>query len=1003
MRNNFKIKKILLFGFSLVFIFSILFLGFFNSKMTTINELNQYNNLVQENKNKDIVDLDYESIDFDNLNILVKNEDITIFQYINNDHFDYYVLNNQIGTYFKQEEMSQYNINYKMVGYDEFEKVFHFRNADDSHDYSENYYYKIKTNEFIQSSNNYQYDDNVDFVISKDSGWNVKYYLAIEHSKDSFSDWEIYLEQQTWNYGSDPYINSIHNYNNGIWYLEILTNPHSTSWHFLIDLESQRYIRTGIIDAATDLVAIKGNYALYSDNSIVYFEYNENNHSVSEIEEYKFSESNLISKNNGLNYLINDSGIFKVGNQNYLVNFNNYIELPTIIKLNLNTNLEYEFKQSDNGFYYYLDDEGNFGWVDEFGNINEIYINSDLDSIISANQESIVILNDEGKIESGNIYHHFGISFDKNVNYFYDEKIQNKIYLDGTTTIHIDNDLIKYVWVDNSGNLIEPIDPNKGIWEIDLRTFDENNIKLGWELYSGEKYYYEIEIKENYMPVIEISTGYEGNLDKNVYYEEGYEKNAGLVDGYYSKYQKSLKTSDFYIDKIKIDDKEINNMDGDLDEIENGSYELDNSIRFNEIEILDKFGKDWTYHIYNYDNGLIKYWYETKIGIENIYKANELGYNANQLVKSANAVESYNYSIALDETFDLIRVDDDEFIRNHNSQTDFIDESGYNARIPINQYYADSSIIGVSDYNGNTNLSLRMWYEHWIIDNINDFYGLNLVYGDVKFVFDENLVNENEEKMNLENQMGHFEATSQGIESGRVIGQSGSWTDTGKFFQYIPLSDVNSEQYQKELDINLEIAFGGFSNDNFNYYDTFGLINDEFNQIIYDTLIEFENQMGSSGSYYGFNLDKVDEEIMSINNLEFKYYDQNGMRIDSETYLRDISSVSINIVFEENSIFINNNQTIENVNLEYFEFNNPIIGEINSPNWMAFGISIGIIIFLILFAFMIWFLENKRKEKVLMNQNTDLNLDEELLKAFNQGSNNIFDEDDIIEDKNKDK
>ncbi len=941
-----KVKK--LFGVTTIAVISLItLLNTPKSNLANLNtDVNQFiRDYTSDYQPTNIKDLPNKDLAISSFKEIAKSKTITIIKLVfkDNDKPQYYVLNNHTGNYFLQKEMTDWGLNFKNIGFDRENNVFHFRSeGGDSHN---NYWYLIDKNQFIENENNFRYYDNITFSIRHKSGWTNHFYLESHHSSDKNDEHKSSqeIESQFWDIGKNPTLQSENYLSKGDNIFKVsgmCDKKHSFSWFF--DAETNKFISTNEIN--NNLMQIKGNYFFYDD----YFTYGKRDEHNQPSEHINFKYLYNYSKTDDFSWreTIDDKSVF-IDQEGYyeFVDFQNFNHEPKIIPTKIKSfNQKNSLSQSDDGNFYLLCEEKQLLKF-EFENDNHVdALNLNTSEILTANEEFFASISTQDKLIIGSKFFQYGVKINQtsplSVNFFIDKDV---FFLNSKNFIlDIQNQDINVVKLNNE--LLLPLEVDNHHWQVNLASDEfkeENNFTLSLKTIYKKTVTFDFSIIESYLPEIEMEeTPTENKVDRFVYEDE----TDGLVDGYYSKYESTIKIDDPLIEEVFINDSPID---------QNDEYKLDELGRKNYLTIIDKFGKSWEEKIYiNYD--VKKYWYETDRGKENFSKMEKLGYSE-KTIKSLTASETAETILKLDDVFDL-----DTIIVYDRKWNDTIDEverdilEWYGSRIPINRITLSyqKNKDGIKQ-----DKTLKEIINDSFIKRFNKNYSLNLNYNDftLEFLTGDDLVHKD-----------NAGVTTRGTSTHKVVG-SIEWGWSAYTLEWVDLRELVDwiYNYKEPLQENIDSYMNTLSDhqkDTFKFKD----IEENLNTIVVSSL----NDYVRTEEYSQYSNRDFDNKMATIRSDELKIewvyipFNSNDIKeIDPNIFIKDIKVMELKLTSVPNSLVTEQMQMSNIENTVYgFHIDHHDEDDDEKGSWMGLWITLGLIGIIILF-FKIFLLIKRSKQK----------------------------------------
>lgn len=923
-----KIFKNFLKVFSLGFISVFLLIN----QQYHINEINNEITILTKSKNiKDFDDKDMSVFNnVKNYQLLAKTKKISIIEIFlkNNDDVQYYVVNNITGDYFLQKEMTNTKLLFNINGFDEVNDAFHFTNE------NQNYWYLIKTNEFVKNNNNYKFDENITFKIDENGGWTHQFYLEADSSKRGFLAKQI-LKKETWDIGKDPKITSIHHSRrDNLFTIEGSLTKKGQIFTYSFNAD-QMTLTPGVFNHQ-----VRIGYDLFYDNYFQYIFGSDGLHYYQYL--YNFQVNN-----NSWTEAINDKYAFidNQGNFNFL-KINNYSSDDySIYNTNIQANeTKNQIMQSNDGGFYFLDKYNLKKY--NFNNKKIEVLNDSTKEIFLANEEFFVTKSTDNKLIVGSKFLQYGVKIlpVDNLNSF----IENDIfYFDNKNfIIDIDNSNVNSITLNNKRYSSISIHH----WQINLSDddfIDENNFILELKLISRDKVSFEFKIVENYFPMLEMETiNTKEKIKKHVYDDNGFDNTESIIDGLYSSSESEAWINDSMIENVFVNG---------VKEEQGVKYKVDNSAPFYKVKIIDKFGKENNEKIYINDKEPTKYWYDDVQGKENYIKLQKLGY-LDEDIDNLNAFETRTIVPKLDDVFDLDMVD----IRRpeYEETITAIGEdvkTWYGSQIPINRLTLNYNKNKKGELQEKT---LKEIIKESFIKNFNHFYKEDLSLLDFDFTFsakDKGLINFSSDTL-----------TACGTDTNKVVG-SLVFEWGFEALEAVSLLDFDdSSHFDVKYDVYLGRNINSYLNNlSDNQKNTFKFkdIKDELDQIALDTMNEYINS--KDYDFYhelGFDFNNENGTVRE-GELQISWWEDpfSNKSPDPETLIKDIELFNIDLSGSETS-FLLQEATIRNVGNPIYGFNipDPDIPDKNSLTmlWIILGMILMMLLILVLY-----FLIKRNKDK----------------------------------------
>lgn len=876
-------------------------------------------------KKKNVIDLKNQKINKNiQINTVAKTSNISLIG-VNDDDWIYYVLNNSTGDYFIQWEMTDLGIPFESIGFDEENNAFHLQAS------NKNYWYLINENELINNDNNYKYDINVTFSITRNPN-NLndieenkkKFYLKANYSNGTSGTY-IYLNK--YSRKNTPTIEKVEFYGSSDNLFKITINEEGKQHYYFFDANTNTWPLN--FDMDNSFCVKKENYFFYKN----YF-----NYSFSSDEKYFYNKLynfwNGGEEYNVWKETIDNKSVF-LTKQNYLVfvDFHNFLSLPTFYKTKLkidNLNPENQILQSDDGGFYFLaTDYPLILYKFNFQEKNNIeVINDNTKKIYVANEHFFVTLNKDDELVIGSKYSQYQISIkaEITVNSFIEN---NCVYLDKRNfVLDINNKEISSVKLNNK---IYPSDEeNSHHWEINIfnEEFKEiTNFVLTIKTKLEQEINFKFQIMEDYLPQINVSDLISENKIQHYVFKE---ENESIIDGYENESNVVVNINDFVVKEATINSNHI---------LLNTNYILNNTTLKNEINIVDKFGKKWneTIFISNDDLNLKKYWYETNEGINNAKKLKAMNYSDDD-IKELNAIQTNKLIPFLEETFNLSNIDP---LKSNFVFLEVLKEIGkdvekwYRSKIPIDR-------ISLNDkkdkYSDPKEKSLEEIVKQSFVSSFNKTY-------QTKFTVDDFLFSFKNENDFIKNNNDIVQVNSNSL---KVIGELSfnwnyycmEWIDLRTFVD----ENISFKSFKTILQENFNYYFQNLTKNKKRKY-SFRKIKQTMKEITVSSINEYVD----SDEYKQFYSQDFNNEIAKINLNDIKIKFQG---ISEKTLIKNIKTFSITLEGSKNSLLTNS--------VEIDDLSNPIYG---FKDYLTPILIVSVIFLLIIFIIVFIFLIKRKKQK----------------------------------------
>ncbi len=827
-----------------------------------------------------------DEFDYDQLRLIVKNRQVSLLK-----NWDgYWVLNNQTGTLKPQTQMNETSETtlLSLYGYDAQNKAYHFMDY-----HGQNYWWKWDINLFIKNENNYLFDEKIEFSIERKPGMTVKYYLKALYSSDGHTQ-KILLDKQWWNIGHDPHISRINHtsYSDNIWYIFISTknDSHDQIWFF--DAESEEFWEeTDEIEKG--FIAKKGQIKFYSD----YFVYREHKYYFKESNNLDFGQNdNAIWRDN----IDNKSWFVNRNNELMFVDFNNFNREPLVYDSGFELkHTDMKIQQSDDGGYYFINDKGGLvKW--NFAKEKVEFVNDNSMFLLIANEEYFVSKDNHNQIIKGSKYLQYGIKLEENRARIF---IEDDVFYfdDNNFKIRIENSSFRRVEI--NGQFVIPEIGNEDVWIIDASIFKDSELTLKLIDWHENTIRIKLKIKKDILPKIivkELSS--EKQLERWVYVDN----EVGLVDGFASNYRTIASISDDLVSEVWMNHTKINDW---------SSFELDDRNFFDALMIIDKFDKNWNYHIYRKTFEPPKYWYETERGIENAKRLESCGFNE-KAIRNFNKIESEKYSVKADDVFDLsaIRVDDPDFVSTMRIFWNEIN-NWYGALLPYGRINLNlTKDINESEKGENLKIAMEKAFikglNKWFGDGSGELnhYNTPLTINDIDWNF-QITDNETISKDDLYKKM-----ILNGINQDEDTRVTGTFSLTifigGEIWEWIELSDFSRDWDYYELSDNVEHKFADYFqnlSEEMKRNATLGMVRGDLEEII----LEQFNLFLKSGKYNSCWIGPVNfaTELTTLksNEIDIEFY------AEDEEELNKIENLNLKISSPEGEVITIGNVKWENM------------------------------------------------------------------------------------------